>query len=262
MAAEAASLQRQLGKLTMADGAGADAKAGPTASGGSTGPAPAASAAGTTSQAPAAAKAADVEIQLAALSSKLGQLTLCLQTMQQQPAVAAGGSAAQHGGASNSEAGRFYIVFDTNVFMDHSRMIKHDCWKAIVASGSSTTRILVPLEVVRELDGIKKCFFRGFWAQRAIRRLEAMQGHAALRGQREDERHRGMLRRNDDGILDCCLLFRARGAQIQLCSKDVNLRVRARTEGIPCCLPADVLPLLRQRLALDAEQRGAASHHK
>lgn len=37
---------------------------------------------------------------------------------------------------------------------------------------------------MRELDGIKKCFFRGFWAQRAIRRLEAMQGHAALRGQR------------------------------------------------------------------------------
>ncbi len=25
---------------------------------------------------------------------------------------------------SGSEAGRFYIVFDTNVFMDHSRMIK------------------------------------------------------------------------------------------------------------------------------------------
>lgn len=33
--------------------------------------------------------------------------------------------------------------------------------------------------------------------------------------------------------------------QVQLVSKDVNLRVRARTEGIPCCLPADVLPLLR-----------------
>ena len=32
---------------------------------------------------------------------------------------------------------------------------------------------------------------------------------------REDERHRGMLRRNDDGILDCCLLFRARGAQVR-----------------------------------------------
>ena len=25
---------------------------------------------------------------------------------------------------SDSEAGRFYFVFDTNVFMDHSRMIK------------------------------------------------------------------------------------------------------------------------------------------
>ena len=149
-------------------------------------------------------------------------------------------------------------------------------------------RPLPAQEVLRELDGIKKCFFRGFWAQRAIRRLEAMQGHAALRGQRcvpaagwlrraaaggmpcwlwlarslrgttalvalgcdgvppsvggrantrlppgclpvvlnsivflpgcpgcrEDERYRGQLRRNDGGILDCCLLFRARGAQV------------------------------------------------
>ena len=40
-----------------------------------------------------------MESQLAALSSKLGQLTLCLQTMQQQPAVAAGGSAV-HGSSA------------------------------------------------------------------------------------------------------------------------------------------------------------------
>lgn len=136
---------------------------------------PAASASCGTSQAAAPPKAADVESQLAALSSKLGQLTLCLQTMQQQPAVVAAACAPGRGDrarcqwgwggrgvagekqhacsalllwpgqqcthatspqlaptparpgpcrCSDSEAGRFYFVFDTNVFMDHSRMIK------------------------------------------------------------------------------------------------------------------------------------------
>jgi hypothetical protein len=38
--------------------------------------------------------------------------------------------------------------------------------------------------VLRELDGLKKCFFRGFWARRAIYKLAKMQGHPQLRGQR------------------------------------------------------------------------------
>lgn len=66
---------------------------------------PAASASCATSQAAAAPKAADVESQLAALSSKLGQLTLCLQTMQQQPAAAAAGGSPGRGDRARYEWG-------------------------------------------------------------------------------------------------------------------------------------------------------------
>jgi hypothetical protein len=69
--------------------------------------------------------------------------------------------------------------------------------------------------VLRELDSLKRCLFRGFWARRAVRKLGGMQGHPALRGQREDELHRGQVRHNDDGILDALLLFRRRGAQVR-----------------------------------------------
>ena len=202
---------------------------------------------------------------------------------------------------------------------------------------------------MRELDGLKRCLLRGFWARKAIARLARMQeaGGAVLRGQRcaaalalrplgmayaaafckpgtsvsaaatplhlaaacrrtrrrEDEAHRGRLRAADDGILDCCLLFRARGAQVrpqpcqqqpgghfvswlpsrrrcacaqgcrrsslaggraspppaawrpqlnplstrpqvELCTKDANLAVRARTEGLPCYAQEAALPRL------------------
>ena len=54
------------------------------------------------------------------------------------------------------------------------------------AGGRSPPRValLLPLEVVRELDGLKKCLFRGHWARKAVKQLLAMQGQTLLRGQR------------------------------------------------------------------------------
>lgn len=46
-------------------------------------------------------------------------------------------------------------------------------------------------------------------------RLAAMPISVIGPSYREDERYHGILRRNDDGILDCCLLFRAWGAQVR-----------------------------------------------
>ncbi|EFN51366.1 hypothetical protein CHLNCDRAFT_141140 [Chlorella variabilis] len=228
MSAEAASLHRQLGRLGASSGAIRPAPHGGARGGGE--PAqPASSAVGV-------AGAADMERQLATLSSKLGQLQL----------------------PSASEAGVTLVCWDTNVYMDHCRLIQ-ECWERLLASGCADLRFLVPLAVVRELDGMKKCLFRGLWARRAIRRLADMQGHPALRGQREDELLRGQLRRNDDGILDCLLYFRARGAQVELCTRDVNLALRARIEGIPCCEPQEARRRLIQRLeAASAEGKQAA----
>ena len=139
--------------------------------------------------------------------------------------------------------------------------------------------------VLRELDGLKKCFFRGFWARRAIDKLAKMQGHPQLRGQRcalirqrglrptvlgcvcaklhlhcgagctggvsnaarhvslpltcsEDELRLGQLRRNDDGILDCLLFFRARGAQVGGAGMGVHMSLPCT---VACACPADLL---------------------
>lgn len=85
MAAEAAGLHRQLGALTLSGGGGQGGK------GVAGTPAATASSCGAASpmQSSVSVSAAEVERQLAALSSKLGHLTLCLQSMQQSPGVEA-----------------------------------------------------------------------------------------------------------------------------------------------------------------------------
>ncbi|PSC67939.1 deleted in malignant brain tumors 1 -like isoform C [Micractinium conductrix] len=261
MSAEAASLHRQLGRLVLAGGGGA--RAGDD--GGSMadfGPATAArdpsqAAASPSQAAPQTSAPADVERQLAALSAKLGQLSLCLGQLQAGEPDGTAAAAADEGASSAREhSGTTYLVFDTNVWMDHVKVIR-ECWKRLLASGGTHIRLLVPLAVMSELDGIKRCLLRGFFARRAIKKLADMQakGGELLRGQREAELHRGMRRLRDDGILDCLLYFRERGAQVELVTKDTGLAVRARTEGIPAVDQEQARLRLITRLA-DEEKGG------
>ncbi|KAL4434472.1 hypothetical protein ABPG75_000913 [Micractinium tetrahymenae] len=222
VAAEYASLQRQLSRLDVSSSKEADLLP----------PSPCPPAC--CPPACPADPAEGVKRQLDALASQLGQLTLC----------------------SKEHTGITYLCFDTNVWMDHAGLIR-ECFKQLKDSGCSSIRILVPLAVLTELDRLKRCLFRGFWARRAIKKLAKCQaeGHPALRGQREDELHRGQLRRNDDGILDCLLLFRARGAQVRFVSKDLQLVVRARNEGFPCCSGE----VVRQWLGKQLQEEAAAA---
>lgn len=197
---------------------------------------------------------ASVKRQLDALALQLGQLSLCVQQQQQQLVHAAAPPAQEASSTESKEhEGVTYLCFDTNVWMDHPGLIR-DCFKQLRDGGCSSVRILVPLAVLRELDMLKKCLLRGFWARRAIKKLAKCQAeaHPALRGQREDELHRGQLRRNDDGILDCLLFFRGRGAQVRFVSKDLQMVVRARNEGFPCCSGEVARQWLAQQLEAEA----------
>jgi hypothetical protein len=117
MSAEAASLQRRLGQVSLA---GAEADGGR---------------ARREATSTSAAATADVERQLAALSSKLGELTCCLSALQQQQAqqtVHQLPAGSQAGAAS--EAGVTYICWDTNVWMDQLKLIRCNPWQ-LLASG-------------------------------------------------------------------------------------------------------------------------------
>ena len=75
--------------------------------------------------------------------------------------------------------------------MDDPRTIRR-FWRRLcdtpAGAARPAVRLLLPREVLRELDQLKKCLFRRPWAQAAVRLLLELQAapHAArlLRGQR------------------------------------------------------------------------------
>eukprot|EP00887_Chlorella_sp_A99_P003839 scaffold11.g3839.t1 len=262
VSAEAAALQRQLTELSI--GTVPAACDGASLAGGAAGPAGSAVAG-----APAAAAGVhQAAQQLAGITRRLEELTLCLRSMQAEVEPAPSSqeaAAAAAGDGDGTDAGLTYVAFDTNCWMHNLGCIRH-WWRCLLAahaaaapgSPAACVRLLLPLEVVRELDGLKRCFLRRVWAQSAVKLLLEMQGHPLLRGQREDELlARGRARRNDDGILDCLLLFRARGAQVEMVSGDLALRVRVRNEGLACYPHSDCLPRLEALLAGKAWHGGA-----
>lgn len=109
MAAEAASLRRQLGRLALSEDrstGGRESQPDTAASGCSKGAAGALQAAAPAASASrkSGASTADVERQLSSLSTKLGQLSICLQSMQHQPQL--GGHSSVAAEAEQAEEGQ------------------------------------------------------------------------------------------------------------------------------------------------------------
>lgn len=194
MTEEAASLHRQLGKLSLVSGAD---------SGG---------AACESTSTSAAAATADVQGQLAALTSKLDQLALCLGGLQLQQQAQQGVHQLPTGSQAEaaSEAGVTYVCWDTNVWMDqlklircvpafgqtfapqpcHSRclasaacsinpfpaaLLRRECWKRLAGSSATGLRFLLPLVRLSRLQ----CGSRGCRALPEASRLQICRCWAA-----------------------------------------------------------------------------------
>jgi predicted ribonuclease YlaK len=109
------------------------------------------------------------------------------------------------------------------------------------SNSSEFVSILVPLEVVRELDRLKESREeqKRSAARKAISTLNDLQQSRSekkacllYRGQRENELIGPRARRGDDGILDAVVLFKNAGAvEVNLVTQDRNFALRAQTEG-------------------------------
>ncbi|GAB4815552.1 hypothetical protein N2152v2_002598 [Parachlorella kessleri] len=253
MAQQAEQLQQQLEALTLAASGrsgGSDADSGTDSDG---------EGEGARAQAPGqdsgGSGGADVAQQLATLSSQLSQLTLCLHSMQGMRSAGANPftaalSVQQPPAAPGSDiAGRLFVVFDTNMLIHYLDVVR-DWWRALLAQDSANIALLMPLAVIWELDGLKNSIRNYFTARRATHFLhEEVLGKWQYRGQREDELYHGYSPRGDDGIVHCMLYMRARGAQVELCTEDLNLQLRAATEGMAYYPHRAALPTLRWHLA-------------
>jgi rRNA-processing protein FCF1 len=202
---------------------------------------------------------ASVANHLAALSSQLHRLTLCVGTLQQEIAAAATPNIPD-------VVGRKFLVLDTCALM-HRNPTLPALVEALIRQNNSnnnnTTRnrisVLVPLEIVRELDGLKdsRDEKRRSGARKAISILSELQRASnsqthtntndvdvfrLYRGQRQHELLGLQARRGDDGILDCMLLFKNAGAdEITLVTQDNNFALRAQTEGFKAMTVAQAL---------------------
>jgi hypothetical protein len=181
--------------------------------------------------------AASVANHLAALSSQLHRLTLCVGTLQAEIAAAATPQI-------HDVADRHFFALDTCALMHRSPTLDALIDALIKQNSISTSRfisVLVPLELVRELDGLKESRDeqRRSSARKAISLLRDLQSahnqkqdSLLYRGQRQNELLGPRARRGDDGILDCMTLFKNAGAaEVNLVTQDNNLSLRAQTEG-------------------------------
>lgn len=140
------------------------------------------------------------------------------------------------------------VVLDTNCFMD----IGKPGVRQMIASGIKALQaikhgvLLVPKEVLRELDGLKCSNVpqKGYDAREGIRLLSSLQqGHpGTMRGQmdseifRDDTFHRAPERlRGDDAIVNCCLYMEGKGAKVIVCSNDKVIKQRAEANRMSSC---------------------------
>jgi len=200
---------------------------------------------------------ASVANHLAALSSQLHRLTLCVGILQQEIAAAA---IPQIPDAVD----RHYLALDTCALMHRSPTL--DAFINVLikqkSNASKFVSVLVPLEIVRELDGLKESRDekRRSSARKAISLLKDLKtasngvkrggsnessleySFPLYRGQRQNELLGPQARRGDDGILDCMILFKNAGAaEINLVTQDHNFALRADTEGFPAMTVAQAL---------------------
>lgn len=174
---------------------------------------------------------AGMATHLATLSEQLHRLTMCVGTLQQEIAAAATP-------VIPDVRGKHYLVMDTCALMQPGKEIDVLIKTLLDQQNSATVTLLVPLEVVRELDSLKtsQSMQRQMAARKAIGLLRTVQGavgpEGVFRGQRENELLSHPPRRGDDGILDCMLLMKDNGATVELVTADKNFGLRAATEGI------------------------------
>ncbi|CAM9817565.1 unnamed protein product [Discosporangium mesarthrocarpum] len=142
------------------------------------------------------------------------------------------------------------LVFDTN-WLIH-RLFDAQCYATFIAISCPDTSLLVPREVVRELDRLKthpnqQLSKAARDANRFIvnlmnsptspgRKLSLVRGQEDTELFRDNGHHSAPGRlRADDAILNCCLFFARRvedAPQVTLCSGDKNFLMRARVNGI------------------------------
>lgn len=180
------------------------------------------------------ASSEDLSKQLNSMVAQLHKLTMCMDNMQSMQMAAIP--------KISDVAGTTYIVFDTNILM-HDLMLVHKCWSLIKKASDRHIGLLMPLEVVRELDYLKSNIFKPRGAAReAIRFLQEASRNVHYRGQREAELLCPERRRyDDDGIMDCMVLFMQAGADIIFCTRDKNFELRAVTEKILTISPSHLV---------------------
>ncbi|KAL4521330.1 hypothetical protein Ndes2437B_g08079 [Nannochloris sp. 'desiccata'] len=195
---------------------------------------------------------ASIANHLTALSSQLHRLTLCVGTLQKEIAAAATPQIPD-------AVDRHFWALDTCALMHRSPTVDAliDVLIKQNSSASKFISVLVPLEIVRELDGLKESRDekRRSSARKAISLLSDLQRanngvnrgcsnetFLLYRGQRHNELLGPQGRRGDDGILDCMMLFKNAGAaEINLVTQDHNFALRAQTEGFPAMTVAQAL---------------------
>jgi len=200
---------------------------------------------------------ASVANHLTELSSQLLRLTLCVGTLQQEIAAAASPEIPD-------AVDRHFLALDTCALMNRSPAINALIDVLIKQKGraSKFISVLVPLEIVRELDGLKESRDgkRRSSARKAISLLKDLQSASngvkrgdsddsslnnsslLYRGQRQNELLGPQARRGDDGIMDCMILFKNAGAaEIKVVTEDRNFGLRAHSEGFPAMTVAQAL---------------------
>ena len=169
--------------------------------------------------------------QLATLSEQLHRLTMCVGTLQQEIAASAAP-------VVSDARGKRYLVTDTCALMQPGRDIDNLINSLLAQREIAAVTLLVPLEVIRELDSLKinGPNQRISAARKAISLLRNVQGavdgpKGVYRGQRENEVLSHPPRKGDNGILDCMLLMKDNGALVELVTADKNFGLRAANEG-------------------------------
>ncbi|ODV87967.1 hypothetical protein CANARDRAFT_20693 [[Candida] arabinofermentans NRRL YB-2248] len=134
---------------------------------------------------------------------------------------------------------QIYLVLDTNFIISHLSVIDELC--NISSKYSNIYKIIIPTQVIKELDGLKS---RGVnkndedisklsrnaidWIFTKMHDLDN-----TIQGQKHTQKL-DMNQTKDDSILDCCLYFKLKNPSnlIILMSNDKNLCVKALTNGI------------------------------
>ena len=184
-----------------------------------------------------------VQQQAKSLQDQIGTLAQQLHQLNLKLAAAAVAAAPPVVVDIADATGRHFIVIDTCALMrDGATELINTILKQGETRKRAAVTLLVPVEVVRELDALKVSYtnhmpHRQIAARKAISLLGKVQSACypldVYRGQKENEAV-GVhgLRRGDDGIIDCMLQFRRAGAvAVDLVTADKNFALRAKTEN-------------------------------